>query len=119
MKTAVIWDLDGTLFDSYPVIVESIYLTFQESGIQLTRDEIKEHAIRSSSNALFYEVADERGIAAEALFDRYKQISRGKYDQIQPMPGAMEIIIFSFVTVPAIDSHQQKWICPETKSGSD
>ena len=92
MKTAVIWDLDGTLFDSYPVIVESIYLTFQESGIQLTRDEIKEHAIRSSSNALFYEVADERGIAAEALFDRYKQISRGKYDQIQPMPGAMEIL---------------------------
>ena len=78
MKTAVIWDLDGTLFDSYPVIVESIYLTFQESGIPLTKEQIKEYALRSSSSALFYEVADERGIAAEALFERYRHFSRAK-----------------------------------------
>lgn len=92
MKKAVIWDLDGTLFDSYPVIVESIYLTFQESGIPLTREQIKEYAIRSSSSALFYEVAAEWGIPAEALFDRYAQLSRAQYLQISPMDGAMEIL---------------------------
>ena len=92
MKTAVIWDLDGTLFDSYPVLVESIYLTFQEAGIHLTREEIKEYAIRASSNALFYDVADERGIAAEALFERYRQFSRARYTQIAPMEGAMETL---------------------------
>lgn len=92
MKTAVIWDLDGTLFDSYPVIVESIYLTFQEAGVHLSREEIKEFAIRTSSNALFYDVADERGIAAEALFERYRQLSRARHLQIVPMDGAMEIL---------------------------
>lgn len=92
MNTAVIWDLDGTLFDSYPVIVESIHLTFQEAGIHLTREEIKEYAIRASSNALFYDVADERGIAAEALFERYRQFSRARYTQIVPMDGAMETL---------------------------
>ena len=92
MKTAVIWDLDGTLFDSYPVIVESIYLTFQESGIPLTREQIKEYAIRFSSSALFYEVADERGIAAEALFNRYNQLSRERYLQIEPMDGALDVL---------------------------
>lgn len=92
MKTAVIWDLDGTLFDSYSVIVESIYLTFQESGIPLTKEQIKEYALRSSSSALFYEVADERGIAAEALFERYRHFSRAKYLQIEPMVGAMQTL---------------------------
>lgn len=92
MKTAVIWDLDGTLFDSYPVIVESIYLTFQEAGVHLSREEIKEYAIRTSSNALFYDVADECGIAAEALFERYRQFSRARYTQIVPMDGAMETL---------------------------
>ena len=92
MGVSVIWDLDGTLFDSYPVIVESIYETFREIGMQLSREQIKERAIRYSSNDLFYEVADERGVAAEALFERYRQISRGKYTEITPMNGALEIL---------------------------
>lgn len=92
MGTAVIWDLDGTLFDSYTVIVESIYQTFQESGIRLTREQIKDYAIRYSSSALFYEVADERGIAAETLFRRNREISRSKYEDIQPMDGAPETL---------------------------
>lgn len=92
MKAAVIWDLDGTLFDSYPVIVESIYDTFREAGIQLTREQIKEHAIRYSSNALFYEMAEQYGIAAEALFARYRQISRGRYLDIKPMNNALETL---------------------------
>lgn len=92
MNKAAIWDLDGTLFDSYPVIVESIYLTFQEAGIPLTRAEIKEYAIRYSSNALFYEVADERGLAAEALFEKYREFSRARVKDIAIIGGALEIL---------------------------
>lgn len=92
MSVAVIWDLDGTLFDSYPVIVESVYLTFQESGIRLSREEIWDYAIRRSSSELFYEISDERSIAVEALFDRYRQISRAKYGEIVPMNGALAVL---------------------------
>ena len=92
MGIAVIWDLDGTLFDSYPVIVESIYLTFREAGIPMTREQIKEYAIRSSSSALFHEVADAREIAAAALFDRYSELSRAQYQKILPMDGAGEVL---------------------------
>ena len=92
MNKAVIWDLDGTLFDSYPVIVESIYLTFQEVGVSLTREEIKEHAIRYSSNALFYEVAKERGLAAEMLFQKYREYSRARINDITIIDGAIEIL---------------------------
>ena len=92
MKKAVIWDLDGTLFDSYPVIVESVYLTFQESGISLTREQIKEYAIRHSCTALFYEVAEEKGIAANALLRRYSEISRNRIKEIESNDGALEIL---------------------------
>ena len=40
MRKAMIWDLDGTLLDSYGVIVESLMLTIQEQGIVLSYDEI-------------------------------------------------------------------------------
>lgn len=92
MGVAVIWDLDGTLFDSYPVIVESIYQTFREAGIPMTREKIKEYAIRSSSSALFHEVADAYSIAVTALFDRYSELSRARYQKILPMDGAKEVL---------------------------
>ena len=53
MKKAIIWDLDGTLLNSYDVIVESICLTFAEFGIPCVKDEIHSVAIRSSINAQF------------------------------------------------------------------
>ena len=89
MKKAVIWDLDGTLLESYHVIVESIYLTFREAGIEMSRETIKEFAIRSSSSSLFYSVADEKGIDVATLFERYRQISGSKYKQITAMDGAL------------------------------
>lgn len=92
MKKAVIWDLDGTLLESYHVIVESIYLTFQEAGFEMSREKIKEYAIRSSSSSLFYAVADEKGIDVAALFERYRQISGSKYKLITAMDGALETL---------------------------
>ena len=92
MKKAVIWDLDGTLLESYHVIVESIYLTFLEAGIEMTQEKIKEYAIRSSSSSLFYAVADEKGIDVATLFARYRQISGSKYKQITAIDGALETL---------------------------
>lgn len=92
MKKAVIWDLDGTLLESYHVIVESIYLTFLEAGIEMSREMIKEYAIRSSSSSLFYRVADEKGIDVATLFARYRQISGSKYKLIAAMDGAQETL---------------------------
>ena len=92
MKKAVIWDLDGTLFDSYGVIVESIYLTFQEQGIDLPLEDIHRYAINFSIKALFAKVAGEWGVSAEELHRRYSQISSGKYLEIQPMKNAMEAL---------------------------
>ena len=92
MKKAVIWDLDGTLFDSYDVIVESLYLTFQEQGIAIPREEIHRFAIVFSIRSLFAKVSKEWGVPTDALQRRYSQISTGKYLDIKPMRNAIAVL---------------------------
>jgi len=92
MKKALIWDLDGTLFDSYGVIVDSIFLTFQECGIEMSIDEIHHHAINFSIKSLFASVAGVWGVSPEHLHARYSQISSGKYLEIKPMINALETL---------------------------
>lgn len=92
MKKAVIWDLDGTLLDSYDVIVESLYQTFLEIGAKLSRDEIHQHTIRFSTKSLFAQVAEIHGVTLEQLQQRYSQISTGKYLEIKAMHHAVDIL---------------------------
>ena len=79
MKKAVIWDLDGTLFDSYNVIVESICLALKENGVDMPPEEIHRHAIAFSIKSLFAGVSVQTGIPVDTLSAAYSRISTGKY----------------------------------------
>ena len=92
MKRAIIWDLDGTLLDSYDVIVESIYLTLSEYNIQYAKEEIHSVAINSSIKVLFADVARKTGVDQELLQRRYSEISAGKYKMIKPEKQAYEAL---------------------------
>ena len=92
MKKAVIWDLDGTLFDSYDVIVNSIYEVFQENGIRISWDKIRNYALQFSIKSLFQKISESYGISTEHLYKRYGEISRGKYLEIKPMQNALEVL---------------------------
>ena len=92
MKKAIIWDLDGTLLDSYDVIVDSIYRTFLENDISCSKEEIHRHAIRFSINSLFSAYAQQRGIDVHLLKQRYSQISSGMYMDIKVMNHGREAL---------------------------
>ena len=92
MKQAFIWDLDGTLLDSYDVIVESIYLTFQTFGIPLSREQIHHHAIEFSTKSLFQQMENKYGISVAQLQQKYSEISTAKYRQIKLMDHSLEIL---------------------------
>ena len=92
MKKAVIWDLDGTLFDSYDVIVESICRTFAEYGISCSREDIHQHAICFSISSLFSEYAQRYHIDVQLLNRRYSEISSGKYKDIKIMKHGREVL---------------------------
>jgi len=92
MKRAVIWDLDGTLFDSYDVIVESIYQTFSEYSISCSKEEIHRHAICFSISSLFAEYAQRENMDVRLLNQRYSQISSGKCLDIKIMKHGREVL---------------------------
>ena len=92
MKKAIIWDLDGTLLDSYDVIVESICFAFAEFGIPYNKEEIHSVAIQSSIKALFAEKERNYNVDVSLLQRRYSEISGSKYQLIKAEKQAYEAL---------------------------
>ena len=92
MRRAVIWDLDGTLLDSYDVIVESLQLTMEEQGIKTEYHDIWQHTITFSVSSFLKHMSECYALSLDLLKQRYSQISGSKYRQIKRMDHAVEIL---------------------------
>ena len=92
-KPVFIWDLDGTLIDSYDIIVDSLCRIYKEKiGIQLNRDDVYKEAIRYSVGHFIQGMEKQTGIKFDELKDRYSQISGEEKLKIKPMKHALEIL---------------------------
>ena len=89
---AVIWDLDGTLIDSYPSIVGALFQLYGEMGTPLTKEAIYHEIITTSAGALIARMEKETGILFSDWAARYSQIRDGKTDQILGMEHAEEAL---------------------------
>lgn len=89
---AFIWDLDGTLLDSYDVIVRSLIETFMEVGITLDYNEVHEYVIRYSISNFFKMMESKTKRNFDNLQSSYKLISAGHQLDIKLMPNAKEIL---------------------------
>ena len=89
---AVIWDLDGTLIDSYPSIVSALFQLYGEIGTPLTKEAIYHEIITTNAGALIARMEKETGILFSDWAARYSQIRDGKTDQILAMEHAEEAL---------------------------
>ena len=89
---ACIWDLDGTLLDSYGVIVSSLREVYAEKGIVLTEEEILNAAINESVAAFIKRMEVKHGLSFEELKGRYSLISASKLADIKAMRHAKETL---------------------------
>lgn len=90
--TALIWDLDGTLLDSYGVIVDSTLRALAEAGVTAERRELHRRLIASSVRDVLGEIGRERGLDAHALWLRVDALDRARNDSISLMDGAAEAL---------------------------
>jgi len=88
----LIWDLDGTLLDSYGVLVAGLHDALSERGVELDPAEIMGCVIRFSIGKWLSDVSAEYHIPREELRDRYLELSEGRYRDIVLMPHAREIL---------------------------
>ena len=91
-KTAFIWDLDGTLLDSYEAILSGIEETFGQFVIPYDKGKVREFILKFSVQDLLVQVAEERKLDAEVLNQVRAQSLAEKNAQVVLMPGARQVL---------------------------
>lgn len=91
---AFIWDLDGTLLDSYEIIVNSLYQIYHENGIELDKDEILKEIISESVSSFIEKMHEKYDVDFEEYRERYNLITRSQKMNIKAMHHSKEILQF-------------------------
>ena len=95
MTPTFIWDLDGTLLDSYEAILAGIQETYEQFDIPFDREEVRNFILRYSVKDLLVRDADQYGLDSEEL-NRLRATSlKEKNTQIPLMDGAREILAWT------------------------
>ena len=94
-KTAFIWDLDGTLLDSYEAILSGIEETFGQFAIPYDKEKVREFILKYSVQDLLVQVAEERKLDVEMLNRARAQSLAEKNAQVVLMPGARDVLAWA------------------------
>ena len=93
-KTAFIWDLDGTLLESYEVIVSSLYRALQAHGIFISEEQIRKEVITGSVKGFISLISERTEVPFDQINSLYSRLAdEGKYD-ITANKDAGEILRF-------------------------
>ena len=91
-ETAFIWDLDGTLLDSYEAILSGIEETYAQFSIPFDKEKVRAFILKYSVQDLLVQVAEERGLDVDKLNQVRAQSLAEKNAQVILMPGAREVL---------------------------
>ena len=94
-KTAFIWDLDGTLLDSYEAILSGIEETFGQFSIPYDKEKVREFILKYSVQDLLVQVAEERKLDVGVLNQVRAQSLAEKNAQVALMPGARDVLAWA------------------------
>lgn len=72
MFSDIIWDFDGTLFDTYPSIASAFQRALNEEGIEQSQEEILKHIRISVTHGINY-YRDNFKLDVESFVDRYER----------------------------------------------
>ena len=94
-ETAFIWDLDGTLLDSYEAILSGIEETYHQFSIPFDKEKVRAFILKYSVQDLLVQVAEERGLDVDKLNQVRAQSLAEKNAQVILMPGAREVLAWA------------------------
>ena len=94
-ETAFIWDLDGTLLDSYEAILAGIEETYRQFSLPYNKKEVRAFILKYSVQHLLVQVAEERGLDADRLNQVRAQSLAEKNAQVILMPGGREVLAWA------------------------
>lgn len=90
--TAYIWDLDGTLLDSYAVIVKGAKAAAEDAGLVDTEGDVLKGVKQVSVTSYLKGAAERSGIPFEEMKQRYRMHAHALDDEITLIDGAKETL---------------------------
>ena len=94
-ETAFIWDLDGTLLDSYEAILSGIEETYAQFSIPYDKEKVRAFILKYSVQDLLEQVAEERDLDADMLNQVRARSLAEKNAQVVLMPGARGVLAWA------------------------
>ena len=91
-KRAFIWDLDGTLLDSYDAILAGLEETYASYQLPFDRASIKDYILKHSVQDLLVVVAEEHQLDVTDLNHRRAESLAEKNAQVVLMDGARDVL---------------------------
>ncbi len=92
MSYNFIWDLDGTIIDSYGMMVKALHQMAEENGVIDEPFAIKKLIINGFVADYFNKLWDEHGIPVEIQRKRYNELSNTFWHEITPMEGVFDCL---------------------------
>ena len=89
---AIIWDLDGTLIDSYKVIANAIKKALAEFHILKDLNEISKYIQTHSVTSFLNQISDEYNLDVNILFEQYFKYNDACNSDIAPLPNAYQTL---------------------------
>lgn len=93
-KAAFIWDLDGTLVNSYDAIVSGLSSMLAELGVEIGKDDILKDVITHSVSYFNRRIEGLTGVSAELLQKRYSEFEEQEKVNITASEHALELLRF-------------------------
>ena len=89
---ACIWDLDGTLLDSYDVILDSLQETMAHYGHTYDREYLRKYVILHSVHQFIREFAEKEGLQFEIVYQYYTTLQDAGNDQVKLIKNAKQTL---------------------------
>jgi HAD superfamily hydrolase (TIGR01509 family) len=87
----LVWDVDGTLFDSYPCLSDSLWRACHDFNILLTREQAMKMA-KNSLEKTINQLADEYDINREDMVERFRwYFHHIPAERQPPFPGVIAV----------------------------
>ena len=93
-RPAFIWDLDGTLLDSYKIIVPSMHRALLGFGIDMKEEDIHQVLITYSLGVFLSQVEGKYGIPSDVLREKFSEINDAEALNTEAIPNAAEILAY-------------------------
>ena len=92
MTVTFIWDLDGTLIDSYGAILNSLEVAYAAHQLPFERQQVKSYILKTSVGQLFKELKKEKDLD---LYPLYAQSLETRNHEIELIEGAEDILAWA------------------------